>query len=123
MAYMAFEVPFVAFDLEETKAVAEGAALCLRQGDSLALARAIDELLEDPARRAEMARTGRGRVEEGLAWDRQEEACLRVYARLLGPGRSMVPAGGRSAREEPPLPDPDGRPYPARACRSWPSVI
>ena len=120
---MAFEVPFVAFDLEETKAVAEGAALCLRQGDSLALARAIDELLEDPARRAEMARTGRGRVEEGLAWDRQEEACLRVYARLLGPGRSMVPAGGRSAREEPPLPDPDGRPYPARACRSWPSVI
>lgn len=36
---MAFEVPFVAFDLEETKAVAEGAAHCLRQGDSLALAR------------------------------------------------------------------------------------
>jgi hypothetical protein len=37
MAYLAFEVPFVVFDLEETKAVAEGAALCLRQGDSLAL--------------------------------------------------------------------------------------
>lgn len=104
MEYMAFGVPFVAFDLEETRAMAGGAARYLPRGDPAALARAIDELLEDPARRAEMARIGRGRVEECLAWDRQEEAYLRVYARLLGPGRRMVPAEGRGAREEPPLP-------------------
>jgi glycosyltransferase involved in cell wall biosynthesis len=87
MEYMAFGVPFVAFDLEETRAMAEGAALYLPPGDPLALARATAELLDDPARRAEMSRIGRRRVEEHLAWDRQSETYLRVYERLLGPAR------------------------------------
>lgn len=87
MEYMAFGVPFVAFDLEETRAMAEGAALYLPPGDPLALGRAMAELLNDPARRAEMSRIGRRRVEEHLAWDRQSETYLRVYERLLGPTR------------------------------------
>jgi glycosyltransferase involved in cell wall biosynthesis len=87
MEYMAFGVPFVAFDLDETRAMADGAALYLPPGDALALARAIAELLDDPARRAEMSRIGRRRVEEHLAWDRQSETYLRVYERLLGPAR------------------------------------
>jgi glycosyltransferase involved in cell wall biosynthesis len=86
MEYMAFGVPFVAFDLEETRSMAGDAALYLPKADPVALARAIDELLEDAARRADMARIGRRRVESCLAWDRQEEAYLHAYARLLGPG-------------------------------------
>src|SRR6266542_3434264 len=90
MEYMAFGVPFVAFDLEETRAMADGAALYLPPGDTLTLARAIAELLDDPARRAEMSRIGRRRVEEHLAWDRQSETYLRVYERLLGPARAAA---------------------------------
>lgn len=88
MEYLAFGVPLVAFDLEETRATAGDAAVYVPPGDPLELARAIDELLDDPARRAEMANRGRRRVEEDLAWDRQSEAYLRVYAHLLGPAKA-----------------------------------
>ena len=70
--------------------MADGAALYLPPGDTLTLARAIAELLDDPARRAEMSRIGRRRVEEHLAWDRQSETYLRVYERLLGPARAAA---------------------------------
>jgi glycosyltransferase involved in cell wall biosynthesis len=82
MEYMAFGVPFVAFDLEETVTMAEDAAVYVPAGDPLALAKAVDGLLGDPPRRAEMAHLGRRRVEEHLAWDRQGETYLEVYARL-----------------------------------------
>jgi glycosyltransferase involved in cell wall biosynthesis len=107
MEYMAFGVPFVAFDLEETVSMAEDAALYVPGGDPLALARAVDELLGDGERRAHMSRVGRARVEEQLAWDRQSEAYLDVYARLFssapapaseaGPvgGPTTTPGGGR----------------------------
>lgn len=85
MEYMAFGVPFVAFDLEETVTMAERAAVYVPSGNPLALARATDELLDDASRRAEMSRIGRSRVEEHLAWDRQSESYLEVYARLLRP--------------------------------------
>jgi glycosyltransferase involved in cell wall biosynthesis len=88
MEYMAFGVPFVAFDLEETVAMARAAAVYVPRGDAMALARAIDQLLDDPARRATMSRAGRERVEEDLAWDRQSETYLRVFARLVGPAVS-----------------------------------
>lgn len=102
MEYMAFGVPFVAFDLEETVAMADGAAVYLPQGDPLALARAVDELLDDPARRAEMSRIGRKRVEQHLAWDRQSEGYLGVYARLLGPTPSAADHGAQQTGELPP---------------------
>jgi glycosyltransferase involved in cell wall biosynthesis len=95
MEYMAFGVPFVAFDLEETVAMAEDAAVYVPQGDPVALAGAIDELLGDPARRAAMSRVGRRRVEEDLAWDRQSETYLRVFASLLGPAQPAVADGVR----------------------------
>jgi glycosyltransferase involved in cell wall biosynthesis len=108
MEYMAFGVPFVAFDLEETVVMAEDAALYVPGGDPLALARAVDELLCDDERRAEMSRVGRRRVEEQLAWDRQREAYLEVYARLLfsapatasdaGPACSPATTRGRGRR-------------------------
>ena len=79
MEYMAFGVPFVAFDLEATYEMAERAAVYVPAGDTSALAAALDGLLGDPVRRQEMGRWGRHRVESELAWDRQSEAYLSVY--------------------------------------------
>jgi glycosyltransferase involved in cell wall biosynthesis len=84
MEYMAFGLPFVSFDLAETRALAGEAAVYAPPGDVPRFARLIDELLSDPARRAELGRTGRRLIEERLAWDRQEEAYIEVYERILG---------------------------------------
>jgi glycosyltransferase involved in cell wall biosynthesis len=83
MEYLAFGVPLVAFDLQETRATGKQAAAYVTPRDPLALARTISQLLDDPDRRAEMATIGRRRVEEYLCWNHQSEAYLRVYARLL----------------------------------------
>jgi glycosyltransferase involved in cell wall biosynthesis len=83
MEYMAFGLPFVGFDLAETRSLADGAARYAPPGDIPGFARLIDELLSDPALRAELGRAGRRRIEERLAWDRQEEAYLGVYERAL----------------------------------------
>ncbi len=83
MEYMAFGLPFVSFDLTETRALAGTAAAYATPGDIPGFAWRIDELLHDPARRAAMGRTGRQLVEDRLAWDRQEGAYVEVYRRLL----------------------------------------
>ena len=91
MEYMAFGLPFVSFDLTETRALAGGAAAYARPGDVAGFARLIDELLSDPARRAELGRAGQRLVAERVAWDRQEDAYLAVYQRLLGAPRAELP--------------------------------
>jgi glycosyltransferase involved in cell wall biosynthesis len=83
LEYMAFAVPFVAFDLEATRAMAEQGAVYVPAGDTAALAAALDGLLSDPVRRQEIGRQGRERVESELAWDRQSEAYLRVYEGVM----------------------------------------
>jgi glycosyltransferase involved in cell wall biosynthesis len=93
MEYMAFGLPFVAFDLAETRSLARDAALYVPPGDVAAFAGAIDGLLADPARRAELGRSGRRQIEERLAWERQEDAYLGVYRRLTGRPRAHRRAG------------------------------
>lgn len=83
MEYMAFQLPFVAFDLKETRVLADGAAAYAKKGDIIDFARAMDELLDDPSRRAEMGRMGRRRVEDAIAWDHQKNAYLNVFRKLL----------------------------------------
>jgi Glycosyl transferases group 1 len=83
MEYMAFGLPFVSFDLAETRALAADAAAYVPPGDVPGFAQTIDQLLADPARRAEMGCTGRRLIEERLSWDRQEGAYLSVYQRVL----------------------------------------
>jgi glycosyltransferase involved in cell wall biosynthesis len=84
MEYMAFGLPFVSFDLTETRALADDAAAYVPPGDVAGFAGLIDELLSDPARRRKLAEAGRRLIKERLAWDRQEEAYIEVYQRLLG---------------------------------------
>jgi glycosyltransferase involved in cell wall biosynthesis len=89
MEYMAFGIPFVAFDLEETRAMAREAAAYVQPADTMALAATINELLDDPGRRQDMGLIGRRLIREELAWDRQEETYLRVFERLLRPARPV----------------------------------
>jgi glycosyltransferase involved in cell wall biosynthesis len=83
LEYMAYGVPIVAFDLEEIREPADGAAVYVPSGDVPAFALAISQLLDDPTRRAEMGRIARRQVEETHAWDRQQESYLRVYEHLV----------------------------------------
>jgi len=84
MEYMAYGLPFVSFDLRETRALAGGAAAYAVRRDVAGLAELVDRLLDDPALRAEMGRLGRRGVAQRLAWERQESTYLKVYQRLLG---------------------------------------
>ena len=83
MEYMAFSLPFVAFDLPETRAMATDGAMLVAPGDVTAFACAIDGLLDDPEGRELMGEKGRRRVEDELAWDRQKEGYLEVFADAL----------------------------------------
>ena len=84
MEYMAFELPVVAFDLKETRVSAEASAVYVQPNDVREYAKAIVDLMDDPAARAQLAKVGRARVEDELAWEHQERAYLGVYERLTG---------------------------------------
>ena len=88
MEYLAFAVPFVAFDLGETRTIAGASARYAPVGDVAAFARLIDELLGDAQRRASMGRAGRRRIEEHFAWERQRATYLSVYRALLEPAET-----------------------------------
>jgi glycosyltransferase involved in cell wall biosynthesis len=83
MEYMAMERPIVSFDLAETRVSAGDAALYAAANDEEEFARLIDELLNDPERRARMGANGRKRVEEALSWQVSAGKLLGVYERLL----------------------------------------
>jgi glycosyltransferase involved in cell wall biosynthesis len=81
--YMALSRPVVAYDLIEARASAGDAALYATANDVSSFAACIEELLDDPDRRAEMGRRGRKRVEDELSWDRSKEQLRLAYDRLL----------------------------------------
>jgi glycosyltransferase involved in cell wall biosynthesis len=82
LEYMAFGLPFVAFDVRETRAVGEGAGRFATPGDVAALAGEMVALLGDPAARAGLGSSGRQRVRDELAWEHQAVAYLSVLDRL-----------------------------------------
>ncbi len=85
MEYMALGLPVLAFDLPETRVSAGDAASFVARGaGAQEYARALLALLDDPARREEMARAGRRRVEDELAWVHQERGYLAVVEELAG---------------------------------------
>ncbi len=104
MEYMAFALPVVAFDLTETIVSGGDAAAYVSADEPLddavrRFAIAVGELLDDPARRAEMALAGRRRAEQVLDWQPQRRAYVSVFDRLTGRTSSLaapaeLPAGG-----------------------------
>lgn len=83
MEYMALAKPVVAFDLRENRASAGEAAVYVGRNDSLAFAKAINDLIGDPDRRAQLGKIGRRRLEAGLTWDHSVPDLLRAYDTVL----------------------------------------
>ncbi|GIE98429.1 glycosyltransferase WbuB [Paractinoplanes rishiriensis] len=100
MEYMAFGLPFVAFDVAETRLMGADAAELVAKGDVVAFAERMDALLADPGRRHRLAANGERAVRERLAWDRQQIPYVAMVERLATGRRSPVKinsAGGRPA--------------------------
>lgn len=98
MEYLGVGLPLVAYDVQETRLLADGAGVLVSPGDAEALAQALVGLLDDPAARARLGRVGSERVRLHLAWERQSEVYLQTIAGLdvMPPHRSR--SGDRSRR-------------------------
>ncbi len=81
--YMAMSRPVVAYELRESRFAAGAAAVYAEPNDVSSFAARIEELLDDPARRAEMGRLGRERVEQELSWEHSERNLQDAYRSLL----------------------------------------
>jgi len=114
LEYMAFALPVVSFDLTETRVSAGPAARYADGTDARDFADAIEQLLDDPRRRAAMGSEGRRRIEQSLGWPHQAEIYRGVYDRLLGPvpiGPAVIDlvttAAAPADADGPAVPDPD----------------
>jgi phosphatidylinositol alpha-mannosyltransferase len=106
---LAAGAPIVASDLDAFKRVLEdgAAGVLVRRGDAGALAGALCELLDDPARRAALSVRG-AEVAAGYDWDVLARRILTVYETVVPSGGGPVtvddehlpgePAAGRRAR-------------------------
>jgi glycosyltransferase involved in cell wall biosynthesis len=96
MEYMAFGVPVVAFDLPETRAIAEGAGHLVFPGGVGQMAAEVATLLESTAEREALGSVGRTRVAAQLSWERQRgkylEAVARCFATAGSPPAAVGPA-------------------------------
>jgi glycosyltransferase involved in cell wall biosynthesis len=81
--YMSVECPIVAYDLQESRFTAGGAAVYAEPDDVAGFAALIDELLDDPDRRDAMGRAGRARILSDLSWQRSKVELLAAYDRAL----------------------------------------
>lgn len=81
--YMAMEQPVVAFELTETQQTAGEAGVFVPVVSGSAMARAVVGLLDDPEHRARLGAMGRQRVDELLAWERQEPLLIDAYEAAL----------------------------------------
>jgi len=97
MEYMALGKPLVQFDLTEGRRSAGRGSLYARRNDALDLAEKLLELLDDPARRAEMGAYGRSRVENELGWSHEAPKLLAAYEALWRAPRAARAAGDARA--------------------------
>ncbi len=96
MDYMALGKASVQFDLIEGRRSAGEASVYARSDDEGDLARQIVALAEDEARRAEMGRLGRRRMEESLEWRHQIPRLIAAHERAQAKWRGRrAQAGGR----------------------------
>jgi glycosyltransferase involved in cell wall biosynthesis len=83
MEYMSLGKAMVQFDVTEGRYSAQEASLYAAANDPQDMAGKILELVDDPARREEMGRSGRRRVVEELNWQHQIEPLLDAYRQAL----------------------------------------
>jgi glycosyltransferase involved in cell wall biosynthesis len=88
--YMAMSRPVVAYELRESRFAAGAAAVYAEPNEVSSFAARIEELLDDPERRAEMGRCGRERVVRELSWEHSERALADAYRSVLnGAGEGL----------------------------------
>jgi glycosyltransferase involved in cell wall biosynthesis len=92
MEYLAAGLPVVAFAAEENIRLAGDAARYAPKGNITAMARLIDDLLDDQVSRDQMGRIGQQRVRDFIAWDHQAGPYVSALLELLGP--AFAPGGG-----------------------------
>ena len=83
-------LPLIASDLPHWRRFIEahGCGVVVPPDDPQAIARAIRELVDDPASAEAMGRRGRALVEDEYNWERESAKLLALYERLAGrPGR------------------------------------
>jgi glycosyltransferase involved in cell wall biosynthesis len=85
--YMAMGVPLVSFDLVEARVSAGDAAVYATDDEEIQFAKLVDQLLNDPQRRASMGTLGRERVECELSWATSRKHLVDFYERLLSERR------------------------------------
>jgi glycosyltransferase involved in cell wall biosynthesis len=86
LEYMAFGKAQVLFDLKEGRASAGAAARYVPENSGRALAKAIGELLNDPAAREQMGRIGAERLRNELSWKQSVDQLRQAYAWVTGLG-------------------------------------
>jgi len=89
MEYMAFGLPFVAFDVPETRLIAGNAAALAPVGDVAAFAERMEQLLADSDLRARLGHAGRRAVEHSLAWDHQRVSYVALVEELGAERRAV----------------------------------
>ena len=99
--YMTLGIPFVAYDLVETRRTAGDAGLYAGAGNSpVELADNLLRLADDHALRASMGEAGKARASAELVWDRERDELLAAYElafakpgrRAAAPVRQIAPA-------------------------------
>ena len=82
MEYLGVGLPLVAYDVQETRRLAEGAGVLVTPGETEVIALELIRLLDDSAERARLGEVGSERVRLHLAWERQSEVYLSIIAEL-----------------------------------------
>jgi glycosyltransferase involved in cell wall biosynthesis len=111
MEYMAYALPSVSFDLEETQVSGEDAVIYVPSGDVEAFADAVEDLLDNPALRLSMAKRARSRVSRELDWRPQALAYLGVFDDLMGHSSALQQSELLSDECNGPGADERGRAY------------
>lgn len=90
MEYMALGKPMVQYDLKEGRFSASLASLYAKANDRQDFAQKLLELINDPAKRAEMGEFGRNRVESQLQWEIEAPKLIRAYSWLWADGITLL---------------------------------
>ncbi len=89
--YMSLGIPFVAFDLDETKRTSGDAALYAGDNDPIALAREMARLIDDTALRQRLGDIGITRARAQLRWENERAQLLAAYDLALNPATKSAP--------------------------------
>ncbi len=83
--YMTLGIPFVSFDLIETRKIAGEASLYAADNSPVSLADRMTTLLDDATLRAELAAVGQKRAKSMLRWETERAQLLAAYEMALRP--------------------------------------